>query len=298
MNLNIFMITLTILMNTLGCYAENEKRILMSDPQYSHGIEATLQALTSRIDHLESQHQTDTSRIETQRLADISRLETQLHKNISQLKTQHQADILRLETQHQSDITQIKGSLAQCQADNQALKSDKGGLYVRWGRTTCPAINDTEMVYTGYTGGSLYYAHGAATNHLCMPKDPEFLADQSSKAHVYGTEYEQNLNGNNYNNDAPCSVCKAQRTSILMLPGRQHCYPDWVMEYTGILVAGASGYAGATEYICLDSAPESLDHGAGDDNGNLLLSVSSQCGSLPCPPYKDNGILSCVVCSK
>ena len=170
---------------------------------------------------------------------------------------------------------------------------------MRWGRTTCPAINGTDMVYNGYAAGSHSSHRGGAANHLCMPKDPEFLPPQSPGANVFGTEYDQNFNGNDADDDAPCSVCKSQRTSILMLPGRQHCYSGWVMEYTGILVAGFYSYESATEYICLDSAPESLNHGPGKaDNQNLLFYVSSECGSLPCPPYKSVGILPCVVCSK
>ena len=234
----------------------------------------------------------------------------------SELQHQLQGNMSKLEIINQNNISRIEKLMSDSQSENQALlntslkslssklnsvESDKGALYVRWGRTTCPAINGTEMVYTGYTGGSLFTERGGPGNHRCMPKDPEFLSHPSSGGHLYGTEYEQNFNGNTANNDAPCSVCKAQRTSILMLPGRQHCYPGWVMEYTGILVAGASSAAtheSATEYICLDSASESLDHSAGNDNQNLLHFTSSRCGSLPCPPYKDNGVLSCVVCSK
>ena len=134
MNLNIFMITLTFLVSILGCYAEDEKRILLTDPQYSHGIEATLQTLTSRIDHLETQHQADFSRLETHHQADISQLKgslSQCQVDISQIESQHQVNISRLETQHQADLLQIKGSLSQCQADNQLLKSDYQELKIQ-----------------------------------------------------------------------------------------------------------------------------------------------------------------------
>ena len=47
--------------------------------------------------------------------------------------------------------------------------------YVRWGRTTCPASQSTELVYSGRAGGSWWGKHGGATNHLCMPDDPDYL---------------------------------------------------------------------------------------------------------------------------
>ena len=313
MNLNMFITTLTIFVNFMVCYAEDEKRILLSDPQYSHGVEATLQALTSRIDHLETQHQADLSQLKgslTQCQVDNKELKLELNHlqgNVSKLETVHQNNISKLEnlmTQSAYEIQVLNSNLKTLSSQIDIVESEKGGIYVRWGRTTCPAINGTEIVYTGYTGGSRYTDHGGAANHLCMPKDPEFLPHYpGSTAHLYGTEYERNFNGNNeVNNDAPCSVCKTRRTSILLLPGRQHCYSGWVMEYTGILVAGSlydhDGQESATEYICLDSASESLDHGSGDDNQNILYYVNSQCGSLPCQPYVNDGTLSCVVCSK
>ena len=320
MNVNMFITTLTIFVYFLVCYAEDEKRFLLLDQQNTHGIEATLQALTSRVDHLETQYRTDIARHQAE-LFQLNGALTQCQVDNKELKSElslFQGNVSKLQTDHQNNISKLENLMSQSQSENQALNyiynshlnslsskidsvdSEKGGIYVRWGRTTCPAINDTEMVYTGYTGGSLYTDHGGAANHLCMPKDPELLPHQTREtAHVYGTEYERNFNGNELDNDVPCSVCKTQRTSILMLPGRQHCYSGWVMEYTGMLVAGClSHYESATKYICLDSASESLNHGSRSDNGNLLYYVSSRCGSLPCPPYVNDGTLYCVVCSK
>ena len=269
-----FYVIISLFVKFYGCcYAEDEKRILLSDPQYSHGIEATLQTLTSRIDHLETQHQADISRIETKHQADISQC---------QLENQQ----LRLE--YKDLQTQTLGNISLA----------KSSLYTRWGRKTCPSLNGTELVYTGYTGGANFQHAGGAANFLCMPSDPELLPTHSTTNYVYGVEYDRNLNGNNANDDAPCSVCHTQRAAILMLPGRQHCYHGWVMEYTGILVAGHYAQAAASEYICLDSAPEALVHGAQDDEQGLLYHVNSKCGSLPCPPYKDEATLPCVVCSK
>ena len=90
MDLSMLTLTLTFFVNILGCYAEDEKIILMSDPQYSHGIEATLQALTSRIDHLETQHQADISQLKgslSQCHADNQEFKkVQLKGNVSKLE--------------------------------------------------------------------------------------------------------------------------------------------------------------------------------------------------------------------
>ena len=47
--------------------------------------------------------------------------------------------------------------------------------YVRWGRTTCPVNQSTELVYSGRAGGSWWSKTGGATNYLCMPDDPDYL---------------------------------------------------------------------------------------------------------------------------
>ena len=46
-----------------------------------------------------------------------------------------------------------------------------GVTYTRWGKSSCPNITGTELVYSGRTGGS-HYQHGGAANYLCMPTDP------------------------------------------------------------------------------------------------------------------------------
>ena len=49
-----------------------------------------------------------------------------------------------------------------------------GTVYTRWGRTTCPTDQGTELVYSGRAGGSQYHKHGGAADLLCLPDDPEF----------------------------------------------------------------------------------------------------------------------------
>ena len=49
-----------------------------------------------------------------------------------------------------------------------------GVTYTRWGKTTCPSVPGTELVYAGRAGGSWVRAQGGGANYLCMPEDPEY----------------------------------------------------------------------------------------------------------------------------
>ena len=187
----------------------------------------------------------------------------------------------------------------------QIQHANHGNIYTRWGRMTCPNVNGTDLVYSGYSGGSWWEHTGAASNYLCMPKDPEFLSSQlytprGAEGFVYGVEYEEkNFNGaNTMDHDAPCVVCKSERAAIMMIPARQHCDRGWTKEYSGFLVSGAYAHKAATEYVCLDATPETEEHDISNNNGALFYYVFSKCGSLPCSPYKENGPLPCVVCSQ
>ncbi|XP_060565603.1 uncharacterized protein LOC132724689 [Ruditapes philippinarum] len=134
----------------------------------------------------------------------------------------------------------------------------QGETYVRWGRTTCPD-NGAELVYDGYTAGSHFTHSGAAVNYLCLPKKTSWAK---------------------YND------------------GVQE-YRGYVFgaEYEGVLVAGYYKHTAASEYVCLDESPESIEGSNADQNGILMYSVEGRCGSLKCPPYIDGRELSCVVCS-
>ncbi|ESP04948.1 hypothetical protein LOTGIDRAFT_89001, partial [Lottia gigantea] len=114
---------------------------------------------------------------------------------------------------------------------------------------------------------------------------------------VYGGEYEILPDASLDDYSALCVVCEAPGYSMaLMIPGRDECYPGWSEAYHGELASGHAYHDGPSEYICLDSKPEK-----GDDNnhdGKLLYTVRARCGSLACPPYEDDALLTCVVCLK
>lgn len=103
------------------------------------------------------------------------------------------------------------------------------------------------------------------------------------------------------NDDVPCAVCMtAHAASSIMIPAKASCPQYWTKEYDGCLTSGAH-YQGqtSTEFLCMDSSPEYLTEGARqhDNNDRLFYSVEAKCGSLPCPPYKDTELLSCVICA-
>ncbi|XP_045162545.2 uncharacterized protein LOC123527260 [Mercenaria mercenaria] len=183
----------------------------------------------------------------------------------------------------------------------EAEGSGGGETYIRWGRTTCPGTG-TELVYEGYVGGSHYTHKGAAVNYLCLPKDPLWAtyndAAQSLRAFVYGAEYERpDESPTTFEHDVPCAVCLVKRAPVLMLPGRNDCYQGWTLEYHGRLVAGYYDHPAASEYVCLDEHPESIEGGNANENGKLFYSVEGRCGSLKCPPYVNGRELTCAVCS-
>ena len=61
---------------------------------------------------------------------------------------------------------------------------------------------------------------------------------------------------NIHDEDAPCSVCRPPRSTVIMIPGRNPCYRGLTLEYKGYLVAGYYGRSAASEYVCLDDNPD------------------------------------------
>ena len=239
--------------------------------------------------------------------------------DILSLVTFHGTEIQKLQT----DVAALKAGLPTRSAELQKLQTDiavlksgmpKGGsgsTYVRWGKNNCSG-NGTELVYSGYAAGSDYQNSGAAANYICLSPDPlwgHYNDAHDADAKVLGVEYELYgaapgdttafFHKNLHEEDAPCSVCRSTRSTVLMIPGRNQCYSGWTLEYKGYLVAGYYGHAAATEYVCLDDNPEVIPGGHADEDGSLFYMVEGRCGrSLTCPPYVDGRELTCVVCSK
>jgi hypothetical protein len=151
---------------------------------------------------------------------------------------------------------------------------------------------------TGIAGGKLYSHTGTATNRLCLTRSPEFDGTPvpGTVGYLYGGEY-QDI-GNHHDHDVPCSVCLAPQSVTTMFPATLTCPHGWTKQYSGKLVSERHNHASASEFVCLDGEPENDDSGEADTHGNLFYLVATVCGSLPCPPYVNNKIVTCVVCSK
>lgn len=158
------------------------------------------------------------------------------------------------------------------------------------------------MRNVGYAAGGWWNDKGSPTNYLCLPPDPISSGKSVSSGcnHLFGVEYETTFWGtHSHNEDAPCAVCSAaSETTLLMIPGRDSCYPGWTKQYNGYLGTNRLDYVGATEYVCVDKFPEYLNGGERGTDGALFHPVTYQCGALQCPPYTGNEVVSCVVCTK
>ena len=68
-----------------------------------------------------------------------------------------------------------------------------GSTYVRWGRTVCPTIPGTSLVYSGYAAGGHYYQSGSGANYICLSQTPEYL-DFSTADTAQGLVMAPNMN--------------------------------------------------------------------------------------------------------
>ena len=158
---------------------------------------------------------------------------------------------------------------------------------------------DIHFLIEGSVGGAWYDADGVAVNYLCLPKQPQWLSQISGYGqNLYGGEYGGTDFGQQNGDDAPCVVCRTTANSVVMIPARTSCYSGWTRQYYGYLGAGDYSHKAASEYICVDRNAEAITRGRTDNNGKILRSVRTNCGSLPCPPYESGKSVTCVVCSK
>ena len=182
-----------------------------------------------------------------------------------------------------------------------------GAIYTRWGKSTCPQVEGTDIIYSGITGGTFFNNQGGGANYLCMPKNPEYsntlryrnnLGREST--FIQGTEYQSPLQGS-VNHNAPCAVCHVStRPTVLMIPAKASCPPTWTREYYGYLMSSNSQYNGhkRTMFECVDADQESLHGTQANTNGALFYHVEAACNTgLPCLPYVSNKQLNCVVCT-
>jgi hypothetical protein len=138
---------------------------------------------------------------------------------------------------------------------------------------------------------------GTATNRLCLTLTPEYdnRALSSTRGYLFGGEYEY-ISGH-HDHDVPCALCLASQPVTVMIAGTFTCPSGWTFQYSGHLSSDRYDLF-ASEFICLDQNLENLRGGVGNYNGNAFVYVQSVCGSLPCPLYRNDSTVTCVVCSK
>ena len=175
-----------------------------------------------------------------------------------------------------------------------------GVVYTRWGKSSCPSVLGTRMVYNGRAGGSHYTHTGGGANYLCMPLDPQYTLRYRSGvqgySYLYGTEYEHPIVGT-HDHNVPCAVClSTTRETVLMIPARITCPPSWTREYYGYLMSAYHGHK-RSRYECVDSSQESILGSHANVDGALFYHVEAECSGMQCPPYNPQKELNCVVCS-
>ena len=180
-----------------------------------------------------------------------------------------------------------------------------GAVYTRWGKSTCPNIAGTKLVYEGITGKSGYSNKGGGINYQCLPKDPQYLTYYSSvssrRGYMYGVEYEIEDSGplkSLHHHGVPCAVCLTYtRGTVLMIPGKYTCPSDWTREYYGYLMAERYLHDSPSTFECIDRYAESITGSGSNTYGGIFELVESRCGNPLCPPYVDGRELTCAVCT-
>ena len=194
-----------------------------------------------------------------------------------------------------------KGEKGETGPVGQAGPKSGGVVYTRWGRKSCPT--GAELLYEGITGGSHYDHPGGGANYVCLPKVPQYMSTTVPNyySYMHGTEYEavNNIFPGKQNHNVPCAVCYTSTKSVkLMIPARTSCPSSWTMEYKGYLMAERDVHKTNKVYECVDENPESADGGNRNIHGSHFYFTRTTCTGLPCPPYVDNRVITCVVCTK
>ena len=174
--------------------------------------------------------------------------------------------------------------------------------YTRWGKSSCPNDTDAQLVYSGRAGEP----QGGSAERICLPDDPDYnilgSIDLSSSLHktvVQGAEYEADYPAQHLDDqNAPCAVCFIPtRSTIIMMPAKTTCPSSWTREYYGYLTTEhEANYR--SMYSCMDVDPEVVPGTRSNTNPSLFYPTVTNCNGLVCPPYINNHMLSCVVCTK
>ena len=175
--------------------------------------------------------------------------------------------------------------------------------YVRWGKSSCPSVTGTELIYAGRAAVTVWNKSGGGINYLCMPDTPQYTLryrpGTQSHSEIHGTEYEGPIAGTQDHN-VPCAVCYAStRDGVLMIPAWTSCPTGWTREYYGYLMSeGNFSNRQHTSFECVDKDADSLPGSQANTQGAFFYPVEANCNGLLCPPYNNYKELNCVVCTK
>ena len=68
----------------------------------------------------------------------------------------------------------------------QGARGNAGVTYVRWGKSSCPNVSGTQLVYAGRAGGSEHMNQGGGAEKICVPTNPDYInAPSSTSATLY-----------------------------------------------------------------------------------------------------------------
>ena len=177
-----------------------------------------------------------------------------------------------------------------------SLESYAGVSYVRWGRGHGSCPSGSKEVYHGRVAGTEFNAEGGTNDYLCLPVNPQYLADTAvHNSTLHGVKYHsQKL----INDDMPCVVCYVRiRSAKLIYHGRYTCPGGWKREYHGYLMSDANiaSRNGRKSTICADVHPRTSSTNPAVPH---FMAVDCTNSELPCPPYEDGRVLTCAVCTK
>ncbi|XP_065193213.1 uncharacterized protein LOC135824407 [Sycon ciliatum] len=179
-----------------------------------------------------------------------------------------------------------------------------GPLYTHWGSNTCsPGSN---LVYSGFVGGTWYTVKGGAAQYLCMPMEPEYseyIPKTQSNSILQTAELQTPSKSipafhSLHQNTPVCALCQASgRSAQFMFPGRLTCPGGWNKEYDGYLMTAKYDHR-RTEYICMDKQPEVMEDTSKNVNGALLYFVETNSKTDVPDTYVGEKELTCSVCSR
>ena len=225
----------------------------------------------------------------SQNLSDVT-AEVQSLKNILEPEVNQMSQRL---SEVAAEVQSLKNANSQ---QDQAIQQAGTSTFVRWGRSVCPS--STELVYTGVAGGAWYDDGGSTTTAFCLPMNPVLASQHKPSEYDWMCGAEYQTNNRHHQKDPVCAVCRTPRPTTIMVPATNVSEDGWTLEYSGYLMGSNPKDPASHEAVCMDTAFENIPGSGANQNGLLFYFMFTYCGSLPCPPYQGNQLVTCAVCSK